>query len=226
MLIGLLFLFIMMLMYFALQLQTTTQNLITADQTRNELLEKLATYLREHDVKAEIDFSAGVLRLPDEILFDKGRDEPKPQGVVALNVLAEALAAHLPCYSFRAAPRPATCGDMAHHIEAIFIEGHTDSDSITPNSRLRDNWDLSAARASNTYRILINARPELSDFLSDQPSSGEARQVFSVAGYADQRPVSEGTDESEKEKNRRIDVRIVMAAPGPPQLTVPASTSP
>ena len=214
MLIGLLFLFIIMLMYFALQLSATTQNLVTSDQTRSELLNKVAAYLRERDVDAEVDLSAGVLRLPDQILFNKGRDEPKAEGVAALKILADALAISLPCYSFEAAPRPPSCGEQPHHVEAIFIEGHTDSDAITPNGRLRDNWDLSAARASNTYRILTSARSNLVGFLSDEPSTGKARQVFSVAGYADQRPVAQGSDEAAKEKNRRIDLRFVMAGPG------------
>ena len=48
MLIGLLFLFIIMLMYFALQLSTTTQDLVTSDQTRSELLNKVRrTCVRE-----------------------------------------------------------------------------------------------------------------------------------------------------------------------------------
>jgi flagellar motor protein MotB len=213
MLIGLLFLFIIMLMYFALQLSTTRQDLVTSDQTRSELLNKVAAYLRERDVEAEVDLSAGVLRLPDEILFDKGRDEPKVAGVSALSILADALAINLPCYIYEIAPRPSICGTQPHHIEAIFIEGHTDSDAIAPNGRLRDNWDLSAARASNTYRILTGRRPNLAGFLSDEPSTGAARQVFSVAGYADQRPVAQGVDEIAKEKNRRIDVRFVMAGP-------------
>lgn len=213
MLIGLLFLFIILLMYFALQLRTTTQELITADQTRAELLEKVALYLRERNVPADVDLSAGVLRLPNETLFEKGRDEPKTQGVVALGVLAEAMAVHLPCYSFQMSPRPAACAPQRHHIEAIFVEGHTDSDPISGNVRLRDNWDLSAARAANTYRLLIKTQPILMTFLSDEGSSGRARQVFSVAGYADQRPIAPGAGEAAKEKNRRIDVRFVMAGP-------------
>ncbi len=216
MMIGLLFLFIIMLMYFALQLRTTTEQLITAEQTRNELLEKVATYLRERDVHADIDVSAGVLRLPDQILFEKGRDQPKPQGLAALNVLANGLAIHLPCYSFRArVPRPVYCAGRPHHVEAIFIEGHTDSDPIKPNARLRDNWDLSVARASNTYRIVSAARPDLSEFMSSGPNGRAPRQIFSVAGYADQRPVAPGSDETAMERNRRIDVRIIMAGPEP-----------
>lgn len=214
MLIGLLFLFIILLMYFALRLSTTTQDLVTSDQTRSELLNKVAAYLRQRDVEAEVDLSAGVLRLPDQSLFDKGRDEPKAKGVAALKILADGLVINLPCYSFEATPRPSSCGDQPHHVEAIFIEGHTDSDSIAPNGRLRDNWDLSAARASNTYRILAGARPDLVGFLSDELSTGNARQLFSVAGYADQRPIAQGSDEAAKEKNRRIDLRFVMAGPG------------
>ena len=214
MLIGLLFLFIIMLMYFALQLRTTTEQLVTAEQTRNALLEKVAGYLRENQVLAEVDYGAGVLRLPDQILFEKGRDAPKAQGEAALKILADGLALHLPCYSFRAAaPRPDICTATHHHLDAIFIEGHTDSDPITPSARLRDNWDLSAARASTTYRILMRARPDLAGFLSSDPGAGQERQVFSVSGYADQRPVATGDGEASKEKNRRIDVRFVMAGP-------------
>jgi len=214
MLIGLLFLFIIMLMYFAVQLRQTTETLITAEETRRQLLEKVVTYMSDHNVKAEADYAAGVLRLPDEILFEKGRDAPKPEGVTAIGVLAEALDANLPCYSFRyGAGRPETCGATLHHLEAIFIEGHTDSDPITPNVRLRDNWDLSSARASATYRILTATRSSLTSFLSGDPTDGKSRPIFSVAGYADQRPVARGTDENAKARNRRIDLRFIMAAP-------------
>lgn len=219
MLIGLLFLFIIMLMYFALQLREATEDLVTADQTRSELLEKVATYLRDRDVQAEVDLGAGVLRLPDQILFEKGRDSPKPAGEAALRVLADALSTHLPCYAFqRAAARPAECAPTPHHVEAIFIEGHTDSDPLSANNpRLRDNWDLSAARASNTFRLLTTFRPTLAEFLSDEPTATTARAVFSVSGYADQRPVAGGQDEIAKAKNRRIDVRFVMAGPAIPK---------
>ena len=214
MLIGLLFLFIIMLMYFALQLRAATEDLVTADQTRDQMLRRVASYLREHNVPAEVDFKAGVLRLPDQILFEKGRDAPKPAGEAALRVLADALSFNLPCYAFqRHANQPATCTATPHHVEAIFIEGHTDSDPLAGNARLRDNWDLSSARATNTYRLLTTFRPTLADFLSEKEQDPLARPVFSVSGYADQRPVAVGNDEAAKAKNRRIDVRFVMANP-------------
>lgn len=213
MLIGLLFLFIILLMYFALQLRTTTETLVTADQARKELLEKVVTYMRAHKVPAEADFQAGVLRLPDQILFEKARDAPKPEGEQALHVLADALTLYLPCYAYARTPRPADCGNQPHRLETIFIEGHTDSDPLVGNARLRDNWDLSAARASNTFRLLSTFGPQLSNFLSTDPAAGAPRALMSVAGYADQRPVATGSDEASKTKNRRIDIRFVMTGP-------------
>jgi chemotaxis protein MotB len=219
MLIGLLFLFIILLMYFALQLRETTEDLTTAEDTRSRLLQQVAGYLHDRNVRAEVDLDAGVLRLPDEILFEKGRDTPKSAGAAALKVLADALETHLPCYSFRAAvPRPATCTKDPHHVEAIFIEGHTDSDPINANARIRDNWDLSAVRASNTFRILTEYRPQLASFLSEPVTAQNSRPLMSIAGYADQRPVDRGPGEEAKARNRRIDVRFVMAGPEADEL--------
>ena len=222
MLIGLLFLFIIMLMYFALQLRETTEDLATTEDTRSELLERLADYLHQHNVSADVDLDAGVLRLPDEILFEKGQERPKPAGIAALKVLADGLEVHLPCYSFRSAqPRPDACAQEPHHVEAIFIEGHTDSDPIGGNARIRDNWDLSAVRAANTFRIMIDYRPSLAGFLSEPAGEPNSRPLMSIAGYADQRPVDIGVTEVAKAKNRRIDVRLVMASPKADELKSP-----
>lgn len=220
MMIGLLFLFIIMLMYFALQLRTATQDLVTSEDTRNDLLLKVATYMREHNVRADVDFGAGVLRLPDEILFEKGRDVPKVQGEAALRVLADALSFNLVCYAHQATPQPAECSSVRHHLEAIFIEGHTDSDPITPSARLRDNWDLSASRASNTFRLLTSYQPGIANFLNAPVNVITSRPLMSVAGYADQRPVNRGIDEAAKSQNRRIDIRFVMASP---DILIPTS---
>ena len=215
MLIGLLFLFVIMLMYFALQLRITTQELVTADDTRNRLLNELADYLHERNVRAEVDLSAGVLRLPDEILFERGQDAPKPEGVTALRVLAEGMTQKLPCYSYRGAgPRPEACPATPHHLEAVFIEGHTDSDPISSTGRLRDNWDLSSARAANTFRILTQHQPELAAFRNKEDAAATgATSLLSIAGYADQRPVNAADTREAKAANRRIDIRFVMAGP-------------
>ncbi len=216
MMIGLLFLFIIMLMYFALQLRTVTQDLTTADDSRSLLLERVAGYMRDHNVKAEVDLEAGVLRLPDDVLFDKGREEPKPSGVAAIQVLADALDANLPCYAFQpGGGRPAACGDSPHSVEVILIEGHTDSDRLSASGRMRDNWDLSSARASNTFRILSQYKPALLRYRSGPTGNRTSQTLLSVAGYADQRPVDAADNEQAKARNRRIDLRFIMSRPAP-----------
>jgi chemotaxis protein MotB len=87
--VGLLFIFIIMLMVFALQYREaerknreaelekhmTTERLVNAQQVRNDILESLQKYLRDHGITVEIVKDQGVLRLPEEILFDKARAE-------------------------------------------------------------------------------------------------------------------------------------------------------
>ena len=47
MMVGLLFIFILMLMYFALQYQKTTEQLTNANQTRGEILVKIEKSLKD-----------------------------------------------------------------------------------------------------------------------------------------------------------------------------------
>jgi flagellar motor protein MotB len=87
----------------------------------------------------------------------------------------------------------------------VFIEGHSDRDPLAPGGAFTDNWDLSTARALATYRELMAAEPAL--------SGQNARPLFSVAGYGPDRPIAPGDSEQDKARNRRIDLRVVMATP-------------
>ncbi len=76
------------------------------------------------------------------------------------------------------------------------IEGHTDN-TATDLNKFPSNWELSAARATNVLRRLL-------DYGSDETR-------FSVAGYADTRPL-QGTDFTTPEgkaANRRVDIVIL-----------------
>ncbi len=172
----------------------------------------------------DVDQSRGVLRLPNEILFDKGSETPTEEGQKALGVLSDALVIHLPCYAFRAEDPPASdCFGASHSLDAVFIEGHTDSDPVRPTARIHDNWDLSLARASNILRQMLGNRPELSEFRNAPIGTEEALSVFSVAGYADQRPVTRSNSDGDQALNRRIDLRFVMTPPRPPEIVAPQS---
>lgn len=63
MMVGLVFIFIIMLMYYALQFRDVTDQLTGADKTRTEILEKLEHTLKEKGVKVTIDRQKGVLHL-------------------------------------------------------------------------------------------------------------------------------------------------------------------
>jgi chemotaxis protein MotB len=221
MLVGMLFIFLILLMYFALQLieqrETNEENnnrLKSSADSRTLILKDLEDKLLSKDIKVTVDLSTGVLRLPNEILFGKGSADVSSKGEEALRILAASLQEVLPCYTESGRREPsADCLDTPDRIEALFIEGHTDSDPIAPGFAFRDNWDLSTARATATYRKLVTAQPGLEDLSS---TIGEKPQpILSVAGYADRRPVIDADNEEAKSKNRRIDLRLIMVSPRP-----------
>ena len=214
MMVGLVFIFIIMLMYYALQFRDVTDQLAGADQTRAQILQQLQKSLKEKGVTVDIDIQDGILRLPDAILFDRGHDELKPDGKAAVTHLAEALWSVLPCYSDLSKsdgylkPR---CPEIKHRIESFYIEGHTDIDRLSGNERFKDNLDLSVNRATNTYRELITNNPNLEKLCATK--GAQCEPILSVSGYGDKRPAVVGDSDEAKRRNRRIDLRIIMIKP-------------
>jgi hypothetical protein len=80
----------------------------------------------------------------------------------------------------------------------VRLEGHTDSIPIH-NSHFRSNWELSVARGI-AMLTLMTERFEVSD------------KQLSVAGYADNMPVSPNETEEGRARNRRVDVVILSNA--------------
>lgn len=219
MMVGLLFIFIILLLYFALQFRQTTDALTSAGQTRREILEtlkeRLDKRLKPYNLTVRIDAETGVLSLPNSILFDTGQFELKPEGRQAVGIVADELAAVLPCYADRLPGGPRCRGKpvAANKIDAIFIEGHTDSDPLSGGGVLRDNMDLSALRATNTFRQLTDAHPELEQLVNQ--SGHQPVPILGVAGYGERRPVPDavGAPDQIKAQNRRIDLRFLMVTP-------------
>ena len=211
MMVGLVFIFIILLMYYALQFRQVTEEWRGADETRAEILTQIQAALDARGVEVEIDTKNGVLRLPDEILFDSGDDQLKAQGRDSVAKLALALEEVLPCYTqtTTGSARPSNCAATDHTIESVYIEGHTDRDGFSRGGRA--NWDLSVVRATNTYRALVSSRPALSELCAQK--GRQCEPVLSVSGYGPQRPIDPGDSVEAKAKNRRIDLRIIMVAP-------------
>jgi flagellar motor protein MotB len=215
MMVGLLFVFIILLLYFALQFRQTTHDIASADESRAAILTRLDKALKAQGLRVSIDVDQGVLRLPEDVLFDVGEADLTPRGRQAVAILGRAMTNVLPCYTW---PRPARgCPPTRQHLDAIFIEGHTDSDPMAGQGAIRDNLDLSVMRATNTYRALLAATPTLGLLRNQPPAGPETPQpVLSVSGYGADRPVDPSGTPEAKQRNRRIDLRFLMAAPREP----------
>src|SRR3546814_18393452 len=96
MMFGLLLIFIILLAYFALNLQSKTEELTGANRTRAEILHDLQQSLKDTGLQVEIDTKTGVLRPPDDASFDRGRWELSDRGKAAINKAASAMVAILP----------------------------------------------------------------------------------------------------------------------------------
>ena len=168
------------------------------DKALGEMLRALRDRLKDQGVDVQIDEKNGILHLPDELLFESGSDKLKDRGLDALKKLAGEL---LPVLKEK-------CADAApYRIEALFVEGHTDNNPIH-GGRFRDNLDLSTARATGTYRKLLDAQGSLNDFLNP-----DRKQVLGVSGYGETRPAADNGTDAGRAKNRRIDLRFIMAYP-------------
>ncbi len=67
------------------------------------------------------------------------------------------------------------------------------------------NWVLSAQRAANTYRELTAIARELR-----QIRNRSNQEILSISGYSSTRPIDPANTPAAWEKNRRIDLRFVM----------------
>ena len=240
MMVGMLFMFIIMLMFFALKFNDDSSDLRLeknrlaeqnrllekeksrlaeqlallqgALQARANLVENVYRSLKDQGVNVMIDLDNGILRLPESILFPVNSAELTLEGRDAVCKLAGALATILPCYAHRQEEgQPFDCPTSAFGLEAVLVEGHTDSDGSEDM-----NWRLSMERALHTYQIMTHAQPELMNLFSqrsEEQNSIAKYPLLSVAGYGLKRPVAPNDSPDNKKKNRRIDLRFIMSPP-------------
>jgi chemotaxis protein MotB len=177
------------------------------------MLRQLAQLL-QGQVPVIVDEENGTLQLGDDVLFPKGSAETYPEALPKLRLLGKALDAVLPCYALAAAvPPPGYCAATSKgRLEAVYIEGHTDATPIR-TSRFQNNWDLSAARASETFKKLVEAFPGLGGLRNDRNE-----RLIGVSGYGELRPVDESGTPEAMQKNRRIELRFIMVSPRTPAL--------
>jgi flagellar motor protein MotB len=186
--------------------------LAIADQTRSELLDQLKKRLDSAKIDVKVDPRAGTLRLPSSKLFEIGEADPTQKGAETIKQLGAVLSEVLPCYSLDDNTRGPACraGIDVSRLSAVYVEGHTD---VTPFSglrgRFRDNWDLSAGRAIEAYKLMTGQFEALKDL-----KNKDGGALLGVSGYADTRPVVRDAPDRKlleiADQDRRIEVRVIM----------------
>jgi len=177
-----------------------------AAMRRREVLNEIARALRAEfpDLEMEISAQGEALRFRGDGLFRTNeaaiRDDRRP--IVA--ALARKLDDILPCYTTGPASNfSKACNPSFALVEAVQVEGHTDSDGGREN-----NVRLSAQRGAETYIAMTTDVVRLLDH-----RNLEGQPVFSLAGYGWERPVVANDTREHKSQNRRIDLRIIMTSP-------------
>ncbi|MGM0378492.1 MAG: OmpA family protein [Bacillota bacterium] len=86
--------------------------------------------------------------------------------------------------------------EIRQNIDAISIQGHTDSRGTSESNRL-----LSSQRAVSVVDYLLNSNDDLQDNYG---------KYFVASGYSEFRPIDNRNTESAYAKNRRIEVSIIL----------------
>ena len=195
----------------AKQLKKIQGELTDGKLARTQLLNDLERSLQKDGVKVRIDLEKGLLQIPESILFESGQDCFRAGGEEKLAKLSMRIAEKVVCYAGkRGRPRPLSCPESRFkpgRLEAVLVEGHTDNRPIH-TSRFKDNWELSASRSIVTYRFMLKTSPVLANIFS-----ASSEPLFGVAAYAATRPVAFHEEPTDEPKNRRIDLRFILAQP-------------
>ena len=116
-----------------------------------------------------------------EVLFPSGSADISDQGKQELGKLASVLlgiAKQIP-------------SDIDWSLE---VDGHTDSVPLSGNGKFKDNWQLSAARATAVVEFLI--------------SQGVPPTRLVAAGFGQYQPITEGDTPGARAQNRRIELKL------------------
>ena len=180
-----------------------------AEYARQRILNQIENYLldvRKRGDKLDIAVSdTGSLRIYGDGMFARNQARLLPEAENFVKELAFVLNDILPCYSLgQSRSFRAECNPSFAVVEAIFVEGHTDS---TGGQLV--NVRLSADRAVAAWSTMVEAEDQL---LSYENANGQP--VLSVAGYGEERPIADNETNEGRNANRRIDIRIIMHTPG------------
>jgi chemotaxis protein MotB len=119
-----------------------------------------------------------------------------PRGVVLAVPVSSAFADGDAVLSDEAAALVRRIGEAVSRLPyPVRIEGHTDNRPIVTD-RYPSNWELSTARAAAVVAVLVE-------------EGHLAPERFSVAGYAEHRPLADNATAEGRAANRRVDIVVL-----------------
>ena len=104
-------------------------------QQFRDLFAKFKSMIDSGKLKVEIRNGLMLVKLSDNILFDAGRTDLKPEGREAINEVS-AILAGIPGRKFQ-------------------VAGHTDNKPLSHHATYKSNWELSTARAVEVVQFMI-----------------------------------------------------------------------
>lgn len=152
-----------------------SMNLIVSHNLKKNLDQSLIPEGEEDDIKISIDETVVMITVSDKLLFRSGSATVNPKANNLLQRLADVIN-----------NEPAM---------EVLIEGHTDSQPVKPGSYVKDNWELSVARATAVIRKLQN------DYKVDP-------KKLIAAGRSSYHPLTDNDSAESRATNRRT--RIVI----------------
>ena len=146
--------------------------------TYDRLVSALGPELAAHEVTIERANGSLTVAIVDLVLFPSGQATLTPAGQTVIDRVGTAL--------------------QQVHRRPVLVEGHTDSVPIGRElaARFPSNWELSAARASEVVKRLIDH----TDLAADR---------LRAVGRADTEPVAGNASESGRRLNRRIEIILL-----------------
>ncbi len=106
-------------------------------QTYDQIISFISQQKMDDKISATLDEGKIILRVPDDVLFDKGTEYLSSQAEPVLFTLLQIF--------------------HEKREQTINIKGYSDNSPVPTGSRFYDNWELSALRAVNVLRYYISA---------------------------------------------------------------------
>ncbi len=157
---------------------------------KKEIIEDLIAEFAKTDLKMEIDEKTGAIKFQNDLLFETGKSEIRPE-------FKQQLQSFIPTYI------DIIYGKYSEHLAEIVVEGHTDD-----VGQFMNNLELSQNRAFSVVRYV------LSDEFGEFPYKGEVKDVITANGRSESqlKYLDEEKKEVDRKNSRRVEFKFRLKA--------------